>query len=125
MWMRSERLRKKAEMLHQWRKYAQKIAEASSNILGEDVDVHVFGSVVKGEATAASDIDILIVTNRTINSLTERNRLGMMIEEIAGLPQVHPFEIHIVTKDEAEPYFRHAGSNIMRLEKSQKKSLEY
>jgi hypothetical protein len=31
----------------------------------------------------------------------------MEIEERAGLPEVHPFELHLVDPGEAEVYFRH------------------
>lgn len=115
MWMKPERLRERARMIREWEKYAKRIADAAAR-LGEGVEVYAFGSAVRGEATAASDIDMLVVVNRAIRSLTERNRLRMMVEEAALLPTSHPFEIHIVARDEASAYFRHAGSDITQLE---------
>lgn len=115
----SEILRKRTKIIRNWRNYAEKIEKAFKHVLGEDAEVYTFGSAFKGNTTARSDIDILIVTNKTIHSLSHRNRLGTMIEDAADLPNPHLLEIHIATRDEAPAYFRHAGPNIVKLEKIQ------
>ncbi len=75
----------------------------------------MFGSAVRGEATPASDIDLLIVVNRPIPSLRARNRMMMKVEAAAGLAEFHPFELHVVDSEEATAYFRHAGRDMTTL----------
>jgi hypothetical protein len=41
----------------------------------------------------------------------------MEIEERAGLPQVHPFELHLADPREAEIYFRHIDRFLKLYEK--------
>jgi len=48
----------------------------------------VFGSIARGQATAASDVDILIVNNHIPNTCKERGNLKAKIEEEAGLPPI-------------------------------------
>jgi len=99
------------EMLGNWKEYGHKIAEAASQVLGE-CEVFAFGSVVEGKATGGSDVDIIVVSRHLPRD--GRSRLKALIEEGAGLPPFHPFEIHLVTPEEAEWYRRH-GSKFVRL----------
>ncbi|MEM2238441.1 MAG: nucleotidyltransferase domain-containing protein [Candidatus Caldarchaeum sp.] len=80
--------------LDEWRKYVREIARAVSKVL-PDAKVYVFGSVVKGEAVGGSDVDILAVSQHTPASNLERAKVKLRIEEEAGLPLYHPFEIYI------------------------------
>ncbi|MEM4281736.1 MAG: nucleotidyltransferase domain-containing protein [Candidatus Caldarchaeum sp.] len=100
-----DELLQRASMVRQWRKYVREIARAVSNVL-PDAKVYVFGSVVKGEAVGGSDVDILVVSQHTPASNLERARVKLRIEEEAGLPLYHPFEIHLVDEEEAEWYYR-------------------
>jgi predicted nucleotidyltransferase len=100
-----EILKMRAEIIDKWREYVVKLAAAVKDVL-PDSRVYVFGSVVKGEATAASDIDVLIVSNAVPKSGLERAALKVRIEGSAALPPYHPFELHLVDEEEAEWYFR-------------------
>jgi uncharacterized protein len=102
-------------MIREWRKFSSKIAKSARRELGPSTEVYVFGSAVRGEAVAASDVDILVIVDRPLSSVIERNKIRMMIEDAASLPDVHPFEFHVVTRDEAELYFRHIGSSILKM----------
>jgi len=97
------------EMAKDWRSYAIRIAQAARNLLGPS-EVYVFGSVVKGLATGASDVDILIVSSQLPKDHKRRGNLKAEIEEEAGLPLYHPFEIHLATDQEAKenPIYRSA-----------------
>ena len=98
----------RTKMLRRWRDWVGRILEASREVLSSNLrGVYVFGSAVSGRLVAASDIDILIVAENLPRSARERSRLRMEIEERAGLPEVHPFELHLVDPGEAEVYFRH------------------
>jgi len=81
--------------------YAKKIKEISESILGE-VKVYVFGSVVDGEYTPSSDIDILIVSKNAPSRQYEKAKIvGEILRKIDIFA---PFEIHIVTPREFKWY---------------------
>ena len=94
----------------EWEKWARRIARASRKVLG-DCRVIVFGSVVEGKQTGGSDVDILIITKKKHGNI-ERGKIIAKIEEEAGLPPFHPFEIHLVNEKEAKWYFRHIKKYI-------------
>ncbi len=76
------------------------LGQIKTILLKNDPDgkLYLFGSMVKGNANMASDIDLLIVTASSKNKILEdldRNNLRF------------PFEFHIRNSKEAEPYFRH------------------
>ncbi|MBO3839933.1 MAG: nucleotidyltransferase domain-containing protein [Candidatus Brockarchaeota archaeon] len=91
-------------MVKNWRKHAMYIAKAARSFLPNS-KIYVFGSVVKGEYTGGSDVDVLIVSKEVPRSNLERVKIRMMIEEFASLPPYHPFEFHIVDEEEGKWYF--------------------
>ena len=74
--------------------YARLVKEAVGG------EVIVFGSVVEGKHTMASDIDLLVV----LDSIERRDEVLMKINEVLG--ECHPFQIHLVTRKELEWYKR-------------------
>jgi len=102
------------KFLKEWKKWSKKIATASKEILGE-CKVFVFGSIVKEKAVGGSDIDILIIHSKLPESRKKRAEIIVKIEEKAGLPLYHPFEIHLVNEEEAKWYFRHIDDFIQIL----------
>jgi predicted nucleotidyltransferase len=108
----------RAKLLRSWKDWVGRILEASREILSPNLKgVYVFGSAITGRLTAASDIDILIVAENLPKSARARSQLRMEIEERAGLPQVHPFELHLADPGEAEIYFRHIDEFLKLYEK--------
>jgi len=99
------------ELALNWRQWAEKIAEATRKIL-DSCEVYVFGSVVEERATGGSDVDLLIISTRLPENWKGRGELKARIEEEAGLPPSHPFEIHLASPAEAILYFRHAKKMI-------------
>ncbi|MDW7978280.1 MAG: nucleotidyltransferase domain-containing protein [Candidatus Caldarchaeum sp.] len=95
-------LLQRANMVREWRKHVREVVRAVSKILP---DANVFGSVVRGEAVGGIDVDILIVSKQAPASNVEIAALKLKIEEAAGLPFHHPFEIHLVDEEEAKWYF--------------------
>ena len=93
----------------EWRYWCSRIGEAARNIFA-DCRVYVFGSVVRGEETGGSDVDILLVCKTLPDSMKERGELKAKLEEVAGLPLYHPFEIHLATEQEvlSNPVYRSA-----------------
>ncbi len=94
------------KLAEDWEKWVKRIADASRRVLGES-EVYVFGSIVEGRATGGSDVDILIVSSNVPEKVGARSRVKAVIEEEAGLPLYHPFQIHLATPREAEWYRRH------------------
>lgn len=94
---------KMVEMIRNWIAYAESVVRAAEEVLG-DCEVYAFGSVVEDSWTGGSDVDILIICK---NLPKDRGSLKALMEERAGLPLAHPFEIHLVTEEEAEWYWRH------------------
>ncbi len=95
----------RAEIVKKWEEYATKIAEVVKIVL-PDSHVYVFGSVIRGEATGGSDVDILIVSKHVPKNGIQRAEVKVKIEKLAGLPLYHPFEFHLVNEEEAEWYFK-------------------
>jgi predicted nucleotidyltransferase len=62
-------------------------------------------------------VDILIISDQLPKKCKDRGNLKANIEEGAGLPLYHPFEIHLATRGEAgeNPIYRHAISEGLKL----------
>ena len=86
--------KERKEYFENYMHYAKLVKEA---VKGE---VFVFGSVVEGKHTMASDIDLLVV----LDSIKRRDEILMKINEVLG--ESHPFQIHLVTRKELEWYKR-------------------
>lgn len=103
---------RKARMLREWRVWADKICRAVREMF-PDAEVYVIGSVARGEAVAASDVDILIVLPEVPERALERAKIVVEIEDRAGLPwDGHPFEFHLATREEAEGWLKRSGKSI-------------
>jgi len=61
-------------------------------------EVYVFGSVVRGNYTVASDIDILVITEKTDKKYEIMTRVYRSIDA--------PIELHIVTKKLYEGWYK-------------------
>lgn len=106
--------RSRAEMLKEWRAWAESVARAAKEILPRS-EVYVLGSVVRGDHTGGSDIDILIASDTTPVGLLKRAELKSQIEDAANLPRTHQIQIHITGRSEAKNYIRRAGRHIIKL----------
>jgi len=103
-----------ARMLREWRAWAEKVARAAERIFPE-LEVYVLGSILRGDYTGGSDIDILIVSDLIPDGLLKRAEMKSSIEEEVNLPLTHKIQIHLTKRDEAELYIRRAGRHIIRL----------
>lgn len=83
--------RKRLEHLKNYKCVVREVKEKAQKHFGK-VDVYVFGSVIKGNPTASSDIDILIVTNEI--SLEETYRFKTIIHKSVDAP----LGLHIVSR---------------------------
>lgn len=99
------------KLLENWRTIVKKMAAAFKEIL-PDAEVYVFGSVIEGRATGGSDVDVLVVSDMIPKVPHGRAEVKVAVIERLGLPLHHPFEIHIVSRDEAEWYRKHVKKLI-------------
>lgn len=107
----------RAEMLKEWRPWAERIAMEAEKVL-PDAAVYVLGSVVRGDYTGGSDIDILIVSDKMPKGLLKRAELKGLIEEMANLPSFHPIQIHLANHEEAENYIRRSEGHFINIKTS-------
>jgi len=106
--------KKRASMLNDWKSFLPSIAEAIREVL-PDARIYVFGSAARGDITGASDVDILVISSRIPKRALERAKIKVRIEEIANLPYYHPFEFHLVTREESRAFMRRAGASLLHV----------
>jgi predicted nucleotidyltransferase len=97
----------KFKKLLRWRDHLPELLEATKKVL-PDAEVYVFGSALRNELTANSDVDILIVSDMA--SYSQRHKIAVAIEERLRTPFI--FEIHLVTKEKLAWYKKHAKELI-------------
>jgi len=83
--------------------YAKKIKKNAIKILGKDIKVYLFGSIVKNNFTFNSDIDILIVSEK-IKKIKNRSNLRLRLLKNIGIDS--PFEIHFATPEIYENWYK-------------------
>ena len=97
------------ELRDELRKYYEdpmRYARAIKNVVRRhdpSARVLLFGSIVRGNARADSDIDVLVITDLASEVSNRLHLIKEMNEEI-GIP--NPFEIHIVTWEEFTKWYR-------------------
>ena len=90
-----------------WKRHLPSLLGAVRKILPE-AEVYIFGSVLRGELTANSDIDVLIVSKSSLGR--ERFKVATAIEEQLEAPTI--FEFHFANEEEMDWYKRHAGELV-------------
>ncbi|RLE66094.1 MAG: nucleotidyltransferase domain-containing protein [Thermoprotei archaeon] len=99
----------KLETLGKWKKYFEKpelYAKKMKEIVrkyDKQARVMLFGSIVKGRVKPDSDIDIMVVTR-----LAEKtdDRIKLRVEIAKKIGEYTPFEVHIVTPEEYNGWYR-------------------
>jgi predicted nucleotidyltransferase len=100
-----ETAREEREYFENYRQCSKLIKHLARKML-EDGEVYVFGSVVEGRHTPASDIDILIVSRHVPKRNEDKAKIvGQVLKEIDVSA---PFEIHLATPELFELYKKFA-----------------
>jgi len=84
--------------------WCKKIKKKAREILGEDVRVLVFGSIVKGNWGPNSDIDVLIISKKLKNNLEESLHIKTEIKKKIG--PFSPFQIHLANLEEYKDWYK-------------------
>ena len=98
-----EIVRKFKEMRENYLKYVKVIKEVAENHFEGLIDVYVFGSVVRGEEHPMSDVDVAVVLSENVD---EEKRVGFYRKVREKIGNLHPFEIHVISRDEWEKWYR-------------------
>jgi len=83
-------------------KYLKIVKEFFEEKLGE-IEIYLFGSILRDDFGPNSDIDILVISKNTPAFSYERSKLIAELKRKIGF--VNPFEIHIITPDEYEEWY--------------------
>ena len=78
-----------------------------------DARVYLFGSYVRGTMRPDSDIDVLVVT-REASDVWRRVRIRVEVKRVIG--DLTPFEIHLVTPEEFEVWYRRFNDVMLEVE---------
>lgn len=84
--------------------YAKEIKRISREILGDDVKVFLFGSIVKKNWTPNSDIDILIISDKLSTNWEENLWIKTKIK--SSINPFSPFQIHLARPEEFETWYK-------------------
>ncbi|WP_456482998.1 nucleotidyltransferase domain-containing protein [Methanopyrus kandleri] len=79
-----------------WKEVILRIARAVREVLDEDARIYVFGSAVKDEMAAVSDLDVAVVVEDEVDP----GKMASDILERAGVDPFIPVHLHVVTRDE-------------------------
>ncbi len=85
------------DALRDYRKVAKSVKEIVKRF-DPEAEVYVFGSVVRGEYTGASDIDIMVVTERL------DIKYDIMVEVYREVEA--PVELHVVSRRQLERWYK-------------------
>ena len=89
------------KLLQRWKEILDNASDVICKTLGS-AEIYAFGSVVKGKFTAASDIDVLVISKKAVESEDFAVELQLMIEDELDIP---PGLIHLhVVKPNSEKY---------------------
>lgn len=98
---------KALEHLKNAREVARRVKEIAA-LYDPEAEVYLFGSAARGDYTAASDIDILIVTNDVEAAERARAEAYRLLDA--------PLEIHIATPEEFRRWYqRFVGAEAVKI----------
>ncbi|MFI9630669.1 aminoglycoside adenylyltransferase family protein [Streptomyces sp. NPDC052042] len=83
----------------------QEIVRLASGVLGGDVfGAYLHGSSVLGGLRPASDVDVLVVSRRSLDERERRALLGGLLEISGSRNKVRPVELTVVVQSEVQPW---------------------
>ncbi len=97
-------LQRRISILKNWREFVKKVVAIIKEIV-PSVEVYVFGSVVSGEITGSSDIDVLVVVPDEVNLRKVHLDIVLKLEDVLG-EDSYILDIHVVKKCDVDkpPY---------------------
>ncbi|WP_148676738.1 nucleotidyltransferase domain-containing protein [Staphylothermus marinus] len=89
---------KRRQLLRNWNSIAKSIAYILKKAMPDIMEIYVFGSVVEGKFTGASDLDLLIVIPEKYDELKTYILLAKILEEKLG-EIAYMIDLHIINKN--------------------------
>jgi len=100
-----EWLSKRLHLLRNWRSIVDSVASVLKDTI-PGVEVYVFGSVVEGRVTGASDIDLLVVIPENYSELETHLTLSRILEDRLG-DKTHIIDLHVIRRSKlAKPPYK-------------------
>lgn len=93
----------KREYFENYRFYCKIIKDEAEKTLG-DVEVIVFGSILKGKFNPRSDIDVLVISENLPSEYEERARIKTKIK--SKISSFSPFQIHLALPEEYQNWYK-------------------
>jgi len=84
--------------------WGKKIKEIAKKFLGPRVKVLIFGSIVKGDWTPESDIDVLIISNKLSKNWIKNRLIRTKIKK--SIDPLSPFQIHLARPEEYKSWWQ-------------------
>ena len=103
--------------LKKWRTYARMVAKAARDVLGESIEVYVFGGAAEDRLTALSDIDIAVVLSYDPSpkeAMRLKRRILILAMDRYGLPWDMPIDLHVVGPERFREIKKY--SRVIRIE---------
>ncbi|GIW66478.1 MAG: hypothetical protein KatS3mg095_0376 [Candidatus Parcubacteria bacterium] len=94
---------KKEKYFKNYLSYGKKIKDIARELLG-NCQVLIFGSVIRGDFSPASDIDVLIISNKFPENWEERRIYRTKIK--SAIEHSSPFQIHLATEEEFKNWWQ-------------------
>ncbi|MCX7661138.1 MAG: nucleotidyltransferase domain-containing protein, partial [Candidatus Omnitrophica bacterium] len=82
--------------------YGEKIKKRAKKLFS-DAEILLFGSLVRGDYRADSDIDVLVISSRIPKELFKQSQIKLKLKE--GFEDA-PFQIHLATLEEYENWYK-------------------
>jgi len=98
-----ERSLRFSEMRSKYKDLLQQFKAELEHLLQSPLRMPVFGSVVEGRSGPLSDVDVMMISDE-FRELEKRLKTYALARRVFGSP--HPFELHLITREEFEWYRR-------------------
>lgn len=97
-------MRRDFSILKNWRHVVEKIVLLAREF-DENACIHVFGSIVEGEITGSSDIDVLLVVSDRLDVKKLHLELLKRLEDMLG-DKAYIVDLHVINQSQAQkpPY---------------------
>ncbi len=87
-----------------YKEYVELIKKRAKEILGLETRVYLFGSFLRNNFSPKSDIDILVVSPKAPTDPSEIAKVKIQL--VKDFEIGHPFEIHIITPEKFENWYK-------------------
>ena len=99
--------------MRNWRRHVKILADSVRRLI-PDVEVYVFGGAAEDRLTVLSDIDFLVVVDRSMKPAEKRRLRADIIWDAVkdGFPWDYPIDIHIVSRKDLGDYQRYIKRSV-------------